>query len=206
MAGGRPGASPEIRQAAAERQRQVMQLRIRGITFEAIGRQLGCSRIIAFKVYRKALRAIPKADVDEYRKLEAERIADLRQRIWSELAGRPDPNDPTKTIRPDPATIADLTRTAIRLSRHEAILFGMDEPSRAQVVSHFSNQPISDEELDAGLARLTEEEQETFMMLLRKLQGRWVEPPPASIETTASPVSSLLGIEPPKNGSGESNG
>jgi hypothetical protein len=35
------------------------------------------------------------------RELEAERIADLRQRLWSRLAGRPDPNDPTKTIQPD---------------------------------------------------------------------------------------------------------
>src|SRR5580700_2718967 len=111
----RPGASPEVRQRAAERQRQVLQLRLRGLSFDAIGKQLGCSQQIAFKVYRKALRAIVHPAVGELRKLEAERIADLRQRIWSELAGRPDPKNPSQTIRPDPGTIADLTRTAIRL-------------------------------------------------------------------------------------------
>jgi hypothetical protein len=93
----------------------------------------------------------------------------------------------------------------IKLGRHEALIFGYDAPTK-QVVSHFGSQPISDEELDAGLARLTEEEQEQFMMLLQKLQGRWVEPPPpASIETTASPVAAAGEIEVAK-GNGNSNG
>jgi quercetin dioxygenase-like cupin family protein len=91
----------------------------------------------------------------------------------------------------------------VKVSRHEAMMFGLDAPAKSDVVAHFTGQPISDEELDAGLARLTEQERETFMMLLQKLQGRWVEPPPPSIETTA-----VVQIEPPKNasGSGESNG
>jgi hypothetical protein len=121
----RPGASPEVRQRAAERQRQVLQLRLRGLSFDAIGKQLGCSQQIAFKVYRKALRAIVHPAVDELRKLEAERIADLRQRIWSELAGRPDPVDSQKTIRPDPGTVVALIGQAIKLARHEAAIFGM---------------------------------------------------------------------------------
>jgi hypothetical protein len=121
----RPGASPEVRQRAAERQRQVLQLKLRGLSFDSIGKQIGCSQQIAFKVYRKALRAIVHPAVDELRKLEAERIADLRQRIWSELAGRPDPDDPQKIIRPDPATVVALIGQAIKLARHEASIFGM---------------------------------------------------------------------------------
>lgn len=53
-------------------------MRIRGLTFEAIGNQLGCSRIVAFKVYRKALKAIVQPAVEEMRKLEGERIARRR--------------------------------------------------------------------------------------------------------------------------------
>jgi len=45
----------------------------------------------AHALYKRALKLTPKADVEEMRKLEAERIADLRRRIWSRLAGRPDP-------------------------------------------------------------------------------------------------------------------
>src|SRR5258708_38232215 len=121
----RPGASPEVRRRAAERQRQVLLLRIRGLSFDAIGKQLGCSAQIAFKVYRKALKAIVHPAIEELRKLEAERIADLRQRLWSELAGRPDPKDPQKIIRPDPATVGALIGQAIKLARHEASIFGM---------------------------------------------------------------------------------
>jgi hypothetical protein len=111
------------------------------------------------------------------RKIEAERIADLRRRIWAELAGRPDPkfpNDPTKTIRPSPGRVIRLIDTAINLSRHEALLFGLYAPRKAQAVSA-PVQPVSDEELDRQSARLTDAEQAEFMRLLRKIEGRGVD-------------------------------
>ena len=63
------GNTQEARLAAAERQRQVVLRRIRGVTFEAIGKQLGIARPSAFKLYKKALKLTPKADVEEMRKL-----------------------------------------------------------------------------------------------------------------------------------------
>ena len=192
-----------MRQRAAERQRAVMQLRIRGLSFDAIGKQIGCSQHIAFKVYRKALRAIVHPAVEEFRKLEAERIADLRQRIWSEMAGRPDPNDPTKTIRPDPGLLVDLVDKAIKISRHEAMVFGYDAPSKSEIASQVISRPISDAEMDEQLARLTQEEQDEFMRLCRKMAGRGLEAEP-SIETTASPIAATGEIEVAK-GNGNSN-
>jgi hypothetical protein len=67
------GRTPEARLAAAEHQRQVVLLRIRGITFDAIGKQLGMTRQAAHLLYKRALKLTPKADVEEMRKLEAER-------------------------------------------------------------------------------------------------------------------------------------
>ena len=129
----RPGASPEVRQKAAERQRQVLQLRLRGLSFDAIGKQLGCSQQIAFKVYRKALRAIVHPAVEELRKLEAGTHCRLATADMVRLAGRPEPADPQKAIRPDPATVVALIGQAIKLARHEASIFGMvvqpDAPS-----------------------------------------------------------------------------
>jgi hypothetical protein len=182
------GSSPEARIAAAEHQRQVVLMRIRGIPFEAIGRQLGFSKVAAYKHYKRALEATPKADIEELRKLEAERIADLRQRIWTGLAGKPDPDDPTKTIRPEGETLATLVNAAIRLSRHEAMVFGLDTAMKNELVASFVGRTLSDEELARQWDRLTLEEQEHFMQLLAKLQGRWVEPRPSSIETTATPA------------------
>jgi hypothetical protein len=49
-------------------------------------------------------------------------------------------------------------------------------------------------ELDIQLARLTPEEQNEFMRLMAKMQGRWVEPPAieddGSIETTVTTMQS----------------
>jgi sulfopyruvate decarboxylase TPP-binding subunit len=82
------GNTPEARLAAAEHQRHFVLMRIRGNAFDAIGKQLGMTRQAAHLLYKKALKLTPKAD-EEMRKLEAERIADLRQRLWSRLAGQP---------------------------------------------------------------------------------------------------------------------
>ena len=122
---------------------------MRGVAFEAIGKQIGITKQAAHLLYKKALKLTPKADVEEMRKLEAERIPDLRQRLWSELGGRPDPNDPTKTIRPAPEVVISLVNRAVRLSRHEAMIFGMDEPTKSQIVWAFVGQAISEEELEA---------------------------------------------------------
>jgi hypothetical protein len=60
------------------------------------------------------------------------------------------------------------------------------------VLSALIGQPISDEEMDIQLGRLTQEERDTLMTLVAKMQGRWVEPPAideGSVETTAASVT-----------------
>jgi hypothetical protein len=144
-------SSPEVRLAAAEHQRQVVLLRIRGIPFEAIGKQLDMTKQAAHALYKKALKLTPKADVEEMRKLEAERIADLRQRLWARLAGRPDANDPSKTIPPTNEELVALVGQVIRLARHEAMVFGLDAPSKTGVAAGLMGQAIDKEEIDIRL-------------------------------------------------------
>jgi hypothetical protein len=187
-----------------------VQLYARGANFTQIARQMGLDISTVAKAFKRAVVRIPKADIEALRKLEGERIQTMRFSLFNELAGRErevdDPDNPGKkkriTFRPEPELVIDIVDKAVKVSRHEALLFGLDAPTKADIVSRVTGQAISDEELDAGLARLTEEEREQFMMLLAKLEGRWVEPPPPSVETTA------IAIEPPRNanGSGESNG
>jgi len=87
-----------------------------------------------------------------------------------------------------------LISQVIRLSRHEAMLCGMDETTKAQIVSAVVGQAaISEAELDVRMARLTPEEQDLFMKLVAKLEGRWVEPvviEESSVETTATTAQS----------------
>jgi 2-oxo-4-hydroxy-4-carboxy--5-ureidoimidazoline (OHCU) decarboxylase len=81
----------------------------------------------------------------------------------------------------------------VKIEIREANLYGLDAPKKSDVIAAVTGRALSDEELDAGLARLTSEEQETFMMLLQKFQGRWGEPPAiddqgVTVETTATNV------------------
>src|SRR5580704_14873965 len=89
---------PAVALKGAERAREVVDMRIRGVTFEAIGKTIGVSKHRAYKIYRDYLRKIPSDSLEELRKIECERIADLRARLYAEMDGRPDPKDPSKLI------------------------------------------------------------------------------------------------------------
>jgi hypothetical protein len=211
MAGGGNHSSREMIVQARQREQQVVQLFIRGLTWLEIARQLGYGEESgARKAFTRAVKRFPAKDVELLRNLQSERMTDSRRRIYSELAGRemevPDPENPGKkkkiTVRPEVSDVGALLGRLLSVEQHEADLYGLYAPKKSDVVAHFTGQAMTDEQLDEGLARLTEQEREQFMMLLAKLEGRWVEPPPPSVETTA------VAIEPPRNanGSGENNG
>jgi hypothetical protein len=78
------------------------------------------------------------------------------------------------------------------------MVFGLDEPANSESVAEMIGQPISDEEMDIRLARLTYDEQQLFLKLCAKLEGRWVEAPAieeGSVETTATTIEPKV---PPK--------
>ena len=98
-----------------------------------------------------------------------------------------------RTVRPTTDEVYTGVDRILRIEIREANLFGLDAPKKSDIVSMVMGQAVSNEVLDEQLARLTPAERETFMMLLAKLQGRWVEPPAiggGSIETTATTVRS----------------
>jgi hypothetical protein len=151
----------------------------------------------AIKAFNRAFKRIPAKDVEKLRTLQSERLNDARRRVYTELAGHqePDPANPgqMRTVRPTTDEVYTGVDRILRIEIREANLYGLDAPKKSDIVSTVMGQAISDEVLDEQLARLTPQEQETFMMLLQKLQGRWVEPPAlkaGSIETTATTVQS----------------
>jgi len=148
---------------------------------------------LAYKHYRRGLTLIPAAAVNEMRKLEDERIADVRRRIYTELAGRPHPkflNDPTKTIRPSPREVHRLVDSLLKISHHEALLYGLYNQKQEQAELR-RVQPVSDQELDRQLARLTDAEQDELMRLNRKLQGRGVDQGPKHGYEVAATATAL---------------
>jgi hypothetical protein len=98
----------------------------------------------------------------------------------------------TITVRPDVAAVGVLVGRLLNVDQHEADLYGLYAPKRSEVAAAVVGRTLSDEELDIRLARLTREETDTFMMLVAKMDGRWVEPPAldeGSVEATAAPVT-----------------
>jgi hypothetical protein len=188
--------------AARERERQVVQLVIRGLAWGEIARQLGMGdESTARKAFNRAIKRIPAKDVELLRKLQSERLNDARRRVYSELAGRqaqvPDPEHPgqmkTITVRPTIEEVYAGVDRIVKIENREANLYGLDAPKKSEVMAAVTGQAISDEEIDIQLARLTPEEQAEFMRLTAKMQGRWVEPPAieeGSVETTATSIQS----------------
>jgi hypothetical protein len=81
--------SPEAVVQARERERQVLQLFLRGLHWVEIGRQLGMTDMGAIKAFDRATKRIPTKDAEMLRKLQSERLNDARRRVYSEFAGRP---------------------------------------------------------------------------------------------------------------------
>ena len=172
--------------AARERERQVVQLVIRGLAWGEIARQLGMGdESTARKAFNRAIKRIPAKDVELLRKLQSERLNDARRRVYTELAGRqeqvPDPTNPgqmkTVTVRPTIEEVYAGVDRIVKIENREANLYGLDAPKKSEVMAAVTGQAISDEEIDIQLARLTPDEQVEFMRLTQKMQGRWVEPP-----------------------------
>jgi FixJ family two-component response regulator len=89
MANGGNRLSPEAILLARERERQVLQLFIRRLTFTEIAKQLGLAdHTSTRRVFERAAKRIPKKDLELLRKLQSERLDAMRRRIFTELAGR----------------------------------------------------------------------------------------------------------------------
>jgi hypothetical protein len=69
----------------AERARTLIDMRIRGMSFEAIGNALRITRARAQQIYQGYLQKLPSGAIEKHRAIERERIADLRTGLWAEM-------------------------------------------------------------------------------------------------------------------------
>jgi hypothetical protein len=189
--------SPEAIVQARDRERQVLQLFLRGLSWVEIGRQLGITDKGASLAFDRAFKRIPAKDAEKLRTLQAERLNDARRRVYTELAGRqePDPANPgqMRTVRPSTDEVYTGIDRILRIEIREANLYGLDAPKKSDIVSTVTGQAVSDEELDIRMARLTPQERDLFMKLVAKMEGRWVESvaiEEGSVETTATTAQS----------------
>jgi DNA-binding CsgD family transcriptional regulator len=145
---------------AAEREQRALQLKLRGCTFEEIGRALGISTVGASKAYHRAFRRIPATEAKRAREEQKLRLDELRKKVWPVI----DQSD-------RPMTIAAMSREIIRIEQREAYLFGLDAPEKL-ALEHVEDEETrrTRERFTRALQKLTPEEQATYAELLKKME------------------------------------
>lgn len=134
MSEGKPRPS-RIKPETLEREAEVLKLRRGGLTFDLIAKQLGYKHASgAHKAYLSACKRIVRADVEELRGTELDRLDLAQGALWS------------RVMRGEvPAVMAVL-----RIMERRARLLGLDQPVKSQIeVTNYDGNTI-----DAEVQRL----------------------------------------------------
>jgi hypothetical protein len=126
-------------QATGQLDTEALRLRSSNLTYEEIGRRMGCNKTTALRRCERALGEIPRETADSYRKLEDMRLDELSCVLW-------------------PLVMAGNLRAIDRLlsiSKRRAKLWGLDAapPSRSRKKRQTAY--FSTEQNDEEVARLT---------------------------------------------------
>lgn len=157
MAGGEQDAQ---RLAAMEKRAKVVELRRQGLTFAAIGQEMGFSYQRAQTLYRQALAAVVSPAVEALRAEHLEELAEARERVLgvmrtdhvvvqqghvvSKVIGT---DDEGKPIYGDPliddGPVLDAARTLATLQARESRLVGADAPQKVEASVEHTVDPAS---------------------------------------------------------------
>jgi len=102
---------------------EALRLRSRGMTYQKIADSLGVTKATAYNRVQRALAAIPAEAVDEYRRLETERLDSLLEMALEKAL---DPNNKSSLFAVD-RTLAIMDR--------RAKLLGLDAPVKTEIVT-----------------------------------------------------------------------
>lgn len=144
-----------------ERERDILQRRIKGASTAAIAAALGFTQR---GVQLAIVRALTKVDLPgavEAKKAMLARLDLLREKLFARLDQEGE----------DLATVA---RAVVTVEAREASLLGLDMPEKL-ILAHLNEPPASDENAVANLQRLTPDELRTLLALTQKTRGQVVE-------------------------------
>ena len=117
--------------AMLQKEREAITLKAAGATYAEIGRLLNMDRSNVAKMVKRALLREHSDAVDEYRRVEGERLDRLQRAVWGQAMGGD----------------TDAVKTIIRVMQRRARLFGLDAPVRHTITT----------EMDAQIEALLEE-------------------------------------------------
>ena len=103
---------------------EALKLRSNGLTYQKVADYLGVSKSTAHERVQRALAAIPKEAVEEYRKLETERLDTMLERVMEKVT-----HDDGKS-----GFLFAVDR-ALAIMDRRAKLLGLDSPTKHEVIT-----------------------------------------------------------------------
>ena len=103
---------------------EALRLRSKGLTYQKVADSLGVSKSTAHERVQRALAAIPKEAVEEYRKLETERLDTMLERVMEKVT-----HDDGKS-----GFLFAVDR-ALAIMDRRAKLLGLDSPTKHEVIT-----------------------------------------------------------------------
>jgi hypothetical protein len=147
--------------ARAQLERQCLELRLAGATYEDIARQLALPNyMLAYRAYLRAIRNIPAPAAHRACTEMLERLNRLRLHVWSKF------QDAGST------ELATLVVAALRIETREAHLLGLDAPQKLDLeqVIDVNEQALRQRQQDV-LAQLSISARAELLAVLRKEKG-----------------------------------
>lgn len=103
---------------------EALRLRSRGMTYQKIADSLGVTKATAYNRVQRALIAIPSEAVDEYRKIETERLDTMLERVMEKV-----------TYDDGKSGFLFAVDRALAIMDRRAKLLGLDKPIKHEVIT-----------------------------------------------------------------------
>jgi hypothetical protein len=122
-AGGGDKRTPQAKADIARREQQIVALRLRGVPFHEIGRDIGITRQSAFRAFHKALRRNTDQDIQTHHRSELAKLEMEEANVWRAMDANKEDWQATATC------MGGLNRIHVR----RAHLLGLDAPTKLDV-------------------------------------------------------------------------
>jgi hypothetical protein len=189
--GGGNTRMPQAKIEIARRENQIVELRLRNISFTAIGRAVGVSKQAATKAFKKALHRNTDQDISTDHRSELAKLEMEETRLWQVLDTHKENWQATATC------ISGLNRIHVR----RAHLLGLDAPTKLDVsgIYRIGADEMSEErrQTERAWQSLPVEERARIYDAFDAARGRLNAPVETTATVTIGPDNRNPDVEPP---------
>jgi hypothetical protein len=183
--------TPQAKVDIAKRENQIVELRLRNISFAAIGRAVGVSKTAAINAFKKALHRNTDQDIQTHHRIELAKLEMEETRLWQALDSHKESWQATATC------MSGLNRIHVR----RAHLLGLDAPAKLDVSGIYRTgaDEMSDErrETERAWQSLSREEQALIYDTFDAARARLNAPVETTATATIGPDNRNPDVEPP---------